>query len=62
MTSTIAFRCSNCNVRLKAPVQLQGQWRKCPGCGRRVIVPPKPIQDAGPILVFDDRREASYPR
>jgi DNA-directed RNA polymerase subunit RPC12/RpoP len=55
MTRPISFRCSSCNAQLKAPVQLQGMTRNCPGCGRRVTVPGSRLQDAGPVLVFDDR-------
>lgn len=58
MTRPISFRCPSCNARLKAPVQLQGMLRNCPGCGRRVTVPATRLQDAGPVLVFDDRRYA----
>jgi len=59
MTRPISFRCSSCNARLRAPVQLQGMSRNCPGCGRRVTVPSTRIQDAGPVLVFDDRQFSS---
>jgi hypothetical protein len=62
MRRTISFRCLSCNARLRAPAQLQGLSRNCPGCGRRVTVPSTRIQDAGPVLVFDDRRFSSNVR
>ena len=58
MTRLISFRCSSCNARLKAPVQLQGLLRVCPACGKRVSVSTQRLQDAGPVLVFDDRQYA----
>jgi DNA-directed RNA polymerase subunit RPC12/RpoP len=49
----ISFRCEGCQARIKAPAQLHGQMRSCPRCGHRFIVAPRPVEDAGPALVFD---------
>jgi hypothetical protein len=50
-TSTVSFRCPHCRSRIKAPVQLIGQSRACPGCKQALAVPRFPAEDAGPILV-----------
>src|SRR5712691_6991638 len=55
MNSTIKFRCPSCKVRIKAPVQLHGQIRPCPGCGNVFTVKPSTPEDSGPLLLFDDR-------
>jgi CheY-like chemotaxis protein len=55
MPSSIHLRCSSCNGRIKAPVALIGQTRKCPGCGQPVQIRRAPLQDAPPLLVSDDR-------
>jgi DNA-directed RNA polymerase subunit RPC12/RpoP len=47
----ISFRCGCCRARIKAPLQLRGQMRCCPGCGHRFLVERRPIEDAGPVLV-----------
>jgi len=54
MTSKISCHCPNCNARIKAPIQLLGQWRPCPGCSKRFLVRIQPQQDAGPVLVADE--------
>jgi DNA-directed RNA polymerase subunit RPC12/RpoP len=61
MPATISFRCAACNASLKAATKLAHRSGPCPACGHRVIVPPKPLQDAGPVLVFDDRPTPPYP-
>jgi DNA-directed RNA polymerase subunit RPC12/RpoP len=48
---TILFRCAGCDARIKAPLQMQGQMRACPGCGHRFVVRPRRVEDAGPALV-----------
>jgi len=51
MKLSIRFRCHDCNARIKAPEQLLGQFRACPGCGKNVLVRiPKP-EDSDPLLV-----------
>jgi DNA-directed RNA polymerase subunit RPC12/RpoP len=49
----LSIRCGGCRARIKAPVQLRGQRRSCPGCGHRVVVPFQRPEDAGPLLVHD---------
>jgi hypothetical protein len=53
MPASILFRCPGCNARIKAPVQLVGQWRNCPGCNTRFQVRPRPPQDVGPLLTVE---------
>jgi uncharacterized paraquat-inducible protein A len=55
MSHSITFRCPGCNARIKAPFQLRGQTRACPGCGHRLVVRWAPPQDSGPALVPGDR-------
>jgi hypothetical protein len=47
----ISIRCVGCGARIKAPSQLRGQMRSCPGCGFRFVVQPQRIEDCGPALV-----------
>ena len=61
MTTTVSFRCRNCHAQLRAPVQLIGRWKYCPGCQQRLVVPARPIPDSGPVLVFDDRAMHAAP-
>jgi hypothetical protein len=51
--SHLSIRCGGCQARIKAPVQLHGQSRACPGCGHRFIVRVQRPQDCGPLLVDD---------
>jgi hypothetical protein len=55
---SITFRCPSCEARIKAPIQLIGQWRACPGCGCRFVVQPQVPDEEGPVLVGDDRAPA----
>jgi hypothetical protein len=52
MPATISLRCPRCNARIKAPGQLLGQRRPCPGCKTPFVVRPQPPQDSGPALVL----------
>jgi DNA-directed RNA polymerase subunit RPC12/RpoP len=61
MTTTVSFRCRNCQAQLRASVQLIGRWKSCPGCQARLVVPARPLPDSGPVLVFDDRSWSSLP-
>jgi DNA-directed RNA polymerase subunit RPC12/RpoP len=61
MPHAIIFRCSGCRARIKAPAALRGQARPCPGCGRRLLVQPRPVEDAGPALVGAAERPADRP-
>jgi hypothetical protein len=51
--TTISFRfcCPHCRARIKAPVQMVGQGRDCPGCGHGFVIPPPSREDSGPVLV-----------
>jgi DNA-directed RNA polymerase subunit RPC12/RpoP len=51
--STISLRCGGCRARIKAPFQLYGQMRSCPGCGHRFVVQVRRPEDAGPALVYE---------
>lgn len=55
MSHSISFRCRSCNARIKAPLELRGQTRSCPGCGYRVVVRSGPPQDVGPAFVSDEQ-------
>ena len=48
---SIRFRCSGCNARIKAPWELIGQSRICPGCGNRFVVRYQKPDDSDPLLV-----------
>ena len=54
MTALISFRCHSCNARIKAPDQLAGRSRPCPGCGAALVVPRRIPADAGAVLVAVD--------
>jgi DNA-directed RNA polymerase subunit RPC12/RpoP len=49
----LSFRCGGCRARIKAPRQMRGQRRACPGCGHRFVVQPQRIEDSGPVLVSE---------
>ena len=51
--ATISFRCPGCNARIKAPAELLGQKRQCPGCQTPFVVRIATPPDNGPILVSD---------
>jgi hypothetical protein len=53
MPATITFRCPGCNARIKAPAELLGQKRQCPGCKTQFTVRVSTPPDNGPILVSD---------
>jgi DNA-directed RNA polymerase subunit RPC12/RpoP len=55
MTRSFSFRCSACNAPLKAPVELIDHSRRCPVCRKRIMVRPRPPQEAGPMLVPFER-------
>jgi hypothetical protein len=50
---TILLRCPSCNARIKAPIQLLGQQRSCPGCQTPFLVRFHVPEDAGPMLTDD---------
>jgi hypothetical protein len=50
--ATLRFHCPQCHARIKAPVQLNGRARNCPGCGHQLIVPAVVLgDDADAVLV-----------
>jgi CheY-like chemotaxis protein len=51
MPDFIPIRCPACDARIKAPTQLLGRMRNCPGCGQLLLVQNKAPQDAGPLLL-----------
>lgn len=51
MRSIIRLRCPGCNARIKAPIQLIGQSRACPGCGHEIAVRRNIPEDVGPVLM-----------
>ena len=51
---SVRFRCPKCNARIKAPAELIGQRRTCPGCSESFIVPSDLPEDAGPVLVLQE--------
>jgi hypothetical protein len=55
--SSIRFCWPSCRARTKAPIQLRGQGRDCPGCGERFVVPRFVPADAAPILVLIEGEE-----
>jgi hypothetical protein len=55
MPAAIITRCPGCNARIKAPYQLLGQRRMCPGCGTPFVVRVHVPADTGPVLAPADR-------
>jgi len=53
MIPSITVRCPSCDARIKAPMQLLGQWRACPGSSCRFVVRPHTPEDQAPVLVGD---------
>jgi CheY-like chemotaxis protein len=58
MQSTLIVQCSRCAARIKAPVQLLGQTRNCPGCGQPVMIRLKTPVDSEPLFLHDDLPDA----
>lgn len=54
MSYRIVVRCPGCNARIKAPLQLRGQRRTCPGCQTTVLIQDTPPTDSDPVLVTAD--------
>jgi hypothetical protein len=53
MPVAISFRCPGCKARIKAPVELLGQKRQCPGCKTPFVVRAQVPPDNGPVLVAE---------
>lgn len=47
----VRFSCGGCGAKIKAPVQMLGQTRDCPRCGRTLVVHPQAPEDEGPKLI-----------
>jgi hypothetical protein len=62
MSNFFSFRCPACNARIKAPPQLAGRTRPCPGCGRPVVVRRPVPQPSGPVLVGQSNHGTPAPR
>ena len=56
MPASLRFRCPHCGARIRAPLQLSGRARPCPGCRANFVVPS--MEDAGPRLVLLEGRDA----
>jgi len=54
MNNRISFRCPSCSAQLRAPIQLAGRSRPCPGCAETVMVPLRIPSEEPSILVIDD--------
>ncbi len=50
----IRFRCRHCEVRIKAPLKLNGRRRPCPRCLQPVKVPSLVKKRAKPVIVLAD--------
>lgn len=58
MPASFRFRCPNCSARIRAPLQLGGHARHCPGCRASFVVPRLQLEDAGPRLVLLEGRDS----
>jgi hypothetical protein len=52
----IIFRCPGCRARIKAPPELLGQRRNCPGCNTPFVVRVPAPPDSGPLLINHEAR------
>jgi hypothetical protein len=57
----ILLRCPGCNARIKAPAELTGQRRQCPGCQTPFVVRHEPPEDCGPVLATDAPPAGRHP-
>jgi CheY-like chemotaxis protein len=60
MQRFMRIHCPHCHARIKAPLEISGQSRNCPGCSLRFVVQRTAPEDAGPILLFDHLPDSSY--
>ena len=58
----IAQECSSCGARIKAPFELLGHKRRCPGCKTMLAILPQPPEDEGPVLVLNFEQPLSQRR
>jgi hypothetical protein len=56
-TCSLHFRCPGCGARIKAPVQLIGRKKHCPGCNHSLLVPRAIPEDAAPLLVVMETKD-----
>ncbi len=56
MPPSIRVRCAGCDARIKAPIQLLGQRRKCPRCQRSLLIRTKAPEDSSPMLSQEEMR------
>jgi CheY-like chemotaxis protein len=61
MSLPIIVPCPGCAARIKFPVQLLGQTRKCPGCNRAFVLQRPRLEDSGPLLVSPEEAAWSQP-
>jgi hypothetical protein len=61
MAAKITFRCPGCRARIKAPAELSGRRRNCPGCGTSFVVRTQRPPDSDPLLVNPGRLAGSGP-
>ena len=59
MSARITLRCPGCKARIKAPAELIGRRRNCPGCNTPFVVRVQPIADSDPLLVAATDRPPS---
>ena len=45
--NTFKFRCSECNNKLSAPLEIAGQRIRCPHCDNPITIPQDPTQSLG---------------
>ena len=55
MSAMLVVCCHSCKARIKAPFKLLGQVRPCPRCKQAVRVRIHPPEDAGPVILRDQR-------
>ncbi len=55
--NSVQFCCPSCGARIKAPIQLRGQSRACPGCTHQFVVPRFTPRDAEPVLILIEGEE-----
>lgn len=56
MSSAIIVRCPGCAARIRAPFQLVGLRRQCPGCGALFVIRPQAPPDLGPVFIKEEPR------
>jgi len=57
-TPKLSFKCPGCGATIRAPRQLIGTSRPCPGCGHKLAINVPMPSDSDIHLVGDDRKPA----